>query len=98
MYAAHCASLARMCDVLEGARFERRPGYVWMTCPSIPVPSFNNVMPEDDAAAGALQSAPSGNAAQGGAPRPAGRRGEKPARATGGRGAGLVGREGEARR
>jgi ribosomal protein S18 acetylase RimI-like enzyme len=68
-----------MCDVLEGARFERRPGYVWTTCPSIPVPSFNNVLPEDDAAATALEGALSEIAALGLPPGLLVRRGKTPA-------------------
>jgi len=68
-----------MCDVLEGARFERRPGYVWTTCPSIPVPSFNNVLPEDDAAATALGGALSEIAALGLPPGLLVRRGKTPA-------------------
>src|SRR5437016_11617391 len=46
-----------MCDALEGARFERRPGYAWTTCRTVPIPSFNSVWPEDDAAASALETA-----------------------------------------
>jgi ribosomal protein S18 acetylase RimI-like enzyme len=79
LYAAHCAALAQMCDVLEGARFERRLGYAWTTCPSIPVPSFNNVLPEDDAAATALEEALSEIAAQGLPPGMLVRRGKTPA-------------------
>jgi ribosomal protein S18 acetylase RimI-like enzyme len=64
LYAAHYA-WARMCDVMEGARFERRPGYAWMVCPPVPVPSFNSVWPEDDAAAIQLEAALSEIAAMG---------------------------------
>jgi ribosomal protein S18 acetylase RimI-like enzyme len=46
-----------MCSVLEGARFERRAGYVWTVCPQIPIPSFNSVWPEDDVCAPALADA-----------------------------------------
>ena len=46
-----------MCGGLEGARFERRPGYAWTVCPPVPVPSFNSVWPEDDSAAGRLEAA-----------------------------------------
>jgi GNAT superfamily N-acetyltransferase len=46
-----------MCSVLEGARFERRPGYIWTVCPQVPIPSFNSVWPEDDACAPVLPDA-----------------------------------------
>jgi len=46
-----------MCEGLEDARFERRPGYAWTVCPPVPVPSFNSVWPEDDSAAGRLEAA-----------------------------------------
>jgi GNAT superfamily N-acetyltransferase len=57
LHGAHCAAWLQMCDMIEGARFERRPGYVWTICPRIPIPSFNSVWPEDDAAASALGDA-----------------------------------------
>jgi ribosomal protein S18 acetylase RimI-like enzyme len=57
LHAAHCATWARFCDAMEGARFERRSGYAWTICPPVPIPSFNSVWPEDDAAAGALEGA-----------------------------------------
>src|SRR5438132_4158574 len=95
MYAAHCAAWARMCDVLESARFERRPGYAWTICPSIAVPSFNNIMPEDDAAASALEGALSEIAAQGLPPGLLVRRGKTPAWETEGERLGLMVREEE---
>ena len=57
LHAAHWAAWQRMCDAIEGARFERRPGYAWTICPAVSAPSFNGVWPEDDAAAGALAGA-----------------------------------------
>jgi ribosomal protein S18 acetylase RimI-like enzyme len=54
-----------MCSVLEGARFERRDGYIWTVCPQIPIPSFNSVWPEDDACASLLEEAISEIAALG---------------------------------
>jgi len=50
-----------------------------MICPSIPIPSFNNVLPEDDAAASALEGALSDIAAQGLPPGLLVRRGKTPA-------------------
>jgi GNAT superfamily N-acetyltransferase len=46
-----------MCSVLEGARFERRDGYILTVCPQVPIPSFNGVWPEDDACAPVLEEA-----------------------------------------
>jgi ribosomal protein S18 acetylase RimI-like enzyme len=57
LHAAHCATWAQMCDALDGARFERRSGYAWSICPTVPVPAFNSVWPEDDTAASALEGA-----------------------------------------
>jgi N-acetylglutamate synthase len=79
LHEAHGAAWERMCGVLEDARFERRSGYVLTTCPTIPAPAFNVVMPEDDAAADALAEALAEISAQG---LPAGllvRRGKTPA-------------------
>ena len=57
LHAAACEVGPRMCSVLEGARFERRPGYVWTVCPQVPIPSFNSVWAEDDRCAAALADA-----------------------------------------
>jgi N-acetylglutamate synthase len=57
LHKALCSAWERLCDVLEDARFERRPGYIWTVCPPVPVPAFNGVWPEDDAAAPTLADA-----------------------------------------
>ncbi|HYY02694.1 MAG TPA: GNAT family N-acetyltransferase [Gaiellaceae bacterium] len=57
VWTAVCAAWERLCGVLEDARFERRPGYVWTVCPPVPVPAFNGAWPEDDSAAPALAGA-----------------------------------------
>ena len=57
LHAAACEVVPRLCSVLEGARFERRPGYIWTVCPQVPIPSFNSVWAEDDACAALLADA-----------------------------------------
>lgn len=57
LHDALCAAWERLCDAIEDARFERREGYVWTVCPSVPVPLFNGVWPLDDEAAPALEGA-----------------------------------------
>jgi len=57
LHAAACEVAPRLSTALEGARFERRPGYVWMVCPQVPIPSFNSVWAEDDSCAPALADA-----------------------------------------
>jgi hypothetical protein len=57
LHTALSVAWERLCDVLEGARFEHRDGYVWTVCPSVPVPQFNGVWPIDDSAAPALEPA-----------------------------------------
>jgi N-acetylglutamate synthase len=57
LYAALCAAWEHVCDALDDARFERRDGYVWTICPPVPVPPFNAVWPEDEAATPALADA-----------------------------------------
>lgn len=47
----------RLAGVMEGARFERRDGYTLLMLPTLPIPSFNGVWPDEDSAAGALGSA-----------------------------------------
>jgi ribosomal protein S18 acetylase RimI-like enzyme len=42
---------------MEGARFERRDGYTFVTFPTLPIPSFNGVWPDEDSAATALPDA-----------------------------------------
>ena len=55
LHLALCKVAERLAGVMEGARLERRDGYVLMTFPTLPIPSFNGVWPEDDSAAGALR-------------------------------------------
>jgi N-acetylglutamate synthase len=57
LHAALCSAWEGLCDVLEDARFERRPGYAWTVCPPVPVPAFNGVWPEDDSSAQELADA-----------------------------------------
>jgi ribosomal protein S18 acetylase RimI-like enzyme len=57
LHAAHCTSFELLCQSIDGARFERRPGYWWMVVPRVRVPSFNCVWPEDDFAAPDLEAA-----------------------------------------
>jgi ribosomal protein S18 acetylase RimI-like enzyme len=57
LHEALCAVWERLTDVLEGARFERRDGYVWTVCPRVPVPQFNGVWPLEDSAAPELEAA-----------------------------------------
>jgi GNAT superfamily N-acetyltransferase len=52
-----CTVFERLCGALEGSRFERRPGYVWLAVPAIPIPQFSGVWPIDDSAADALADA-----------------------------------------
>jgi ribosomal protein S18 acetylase RimI-like enzyme len=57
LHEALCAAWVRLADAMEGARCERRPGYLWAVFPQMPVPSFNGVWPDDDSAASALEGA-----------------------------------------
>jgi len=57
LHLALCTVAERLAEVMEGARFERRDGYVFMSFPTFPIPSFNSVWPEADSAAGALGDA-----------------------------------------
>lgn len=57
LHVALCTVAERLAGVMEGARFERRDGYVLMTFPTLPIPSFNGVWPDEDSAAGALGDA-----------------------------------------
>jgi ribosomal protein S18 acetylase RimI-like enzyme len=47
----------RLADVLEGARFERRDGYAFMSFPTLPIPTLNGALVETDAAATQLDGA-----------------------------------------
>jgi ribosomal protein S18 acetylase RimI-like enzyme len=79
LHLALCTVAERMAGVMEGARFERRDGYVLMTFPTLPIPSFNGVWPEADSAAGALGDALAEVEAEGLAAGVLARRGETPA-------------------
>jgi N-acetylglutamate synthase len=57
LHLALCTVAERLAGVMEGARFERRDGYVFMMFPTFPIPSFNGVWPEEDSAAGSLGDA-----------------------------------------
>jgi hypothetical protein len=57
LHLALCTVAERLAGVMEGARFDRRDGYVFMSFPTLPLPSFNGVWPDDDSAANALANA-----------------------------------------
>jgi ribosomal protein S18 acetylase RimI-like enzyme len=57
LHLALCTVAERLAGVMEEARFERRVGYMYLTFPTLPIPSFNGVWPDEDSAAGALQAA-----------------------------------------
>jgi ribosomal protein S18 acetylase RimI-like enzyme len=57
LHLALCTVAERLAGVMEEARFERRDGYVFVTFPSFPIPSFNGVWPDEDSAASALGDA-----------------------------------------
>ena len=57
LHLALCTVAERLAAVMEGARFERRGGYAFVTFPTLPIPSFNGVWPDDDSAATALPDA-----------------------------------------
>jgi len=52
-----CTVSERLAGALEGARFERREGYMFTAFPTFPLPSFNGVWAETDAAAEELGDA-----------------------------------------
>src|SRR6266566_1653738 len=79
LHLALCKVAERLAGVMEGARLERRDGYVLMTFPTLPIPSFNGVWPDDDSAAGALAGALAEIEAEGIAAGVLGRSGETPA-------------------
>jgi hypothetical protein len=45
LHLALCTVAERLARVMEGARFERRRGYVLMMFPTFPIPLFNGVWP-----------------------------------------------------
>jgi N-acetylglutamate synthase len=57
LHLALCTVTERLAGVMEGARFERRDGYAFLTFPTFPIPSFNGVWPDEDSAADALRDA-----------------------------------------
>jgi ribosomal protein S18 acetylase RimI-like enzyme len=57
LHLALCTVAERLAGVMEGARFERRDGYVLTTFPTLPLPSFNGVWADEDSAAVALGDA-----------------------------------------
>lgn len=57
LHLALCTVAEHLAGVMEKARFERRNGYVFLTFPTLPIPSFNGVWPDEDSAAGALRDA-----------------------------------------
>jgi hypothetical protein len=57
LHLALCTVAERLAGVMDGARFERRDGYVFMTFPTLPLPSFNGVWADEDSAASALGNA-----------------------------------------
>ena len=93
LHLALCTVAERLAGVMEGARFERRDGYVLMTFPTLPIPSFNGVWPEADSAAGALGDALAEVEAEGLAAGVLARRGQTPAVDEAARGLGLTAAE-----
>jgi ribosomal protein S18 acetylase RimI-like enzyme len=57
LHLALCTVAERLAGVMEGARFERRDGYVLLAFPTFPLPSFNGVWPENNSAASSLRDA-----------------------------------------
>ena len=57
LHLALCTVAERLAAVMEEARFERRDGYAFVTFPTLPIPSFNGVWPDEDSAATALPDA-----------------------------------------
>jgi len=79
LHLALCTVAERLAGVMEGARFERRDGYVLMTFPTLPIPSFNGVWADEDSAAVVLGDALAEVEAEGIAAGVLTRRGETPA-------------------
>jgi ribosomal protein S18 acetylase RimI-like enzyme len=57
MHDALCTVAERLAGQLEGARFERRAGYELLAFPMFPLPSFNGIWAESDAAVDELEAA-----------------------------------------
>src|SRR5436190_12713280 len=93
LHLALCTVAERLAGVMEGARFERRNGYVLMTFPTLPIPSFNGVWPDKDSAASALAGALAEVEAEGLAAGVLTRSGETPAVAKAARELGLTAAE-----
>jgi len=79
LHLALCTVSERLAGVMGGARFERRNGYVLMTFPTLPIPSFNGVWPDEDSAADAVRDALAEVETQGIEPGVLTRSGETPA-------------------
>jgi ribosomal protein S18 acetylase RimI-like enzyme len=90
LHLALCTAAERLAGVMEGARFERRKGYVLMTFPTLPIPSFNGVWPDEDSAAAALGDALAEVEAEGIAVGVLARSGKTPAVDEAARGLGLT--------
>jgi GNAT superfamily N-acetyltransferase len=56
LHDALCIAAARLAEVMEDARFERRQGYALASFPTFPLPSFNGIWAEDDSAADVLEA------------------------------------------
>jgi hypothetical protein len=57
LHSALCNITGHLAGVLEGARFERRDDYTLLAFPTFPLPAFNGVWAESDAAAPELEPA-----------------------------------------
>lgn len=57
LHAALCAATERLAGVLEGARFDRRDGCIFLAFPTFPLASFNGIWAESDVAAEQLKPA-----------------------------------------
>jgi ribosomal protein S18 acetylase RimI-like enzyme len=55
MHEALCSMSGRLAERLDGARFERRDGYELLVFPMFPLPSFNGIWAETDAAVDDLE-------------------------------------------
>jgi ribosomal protein S18 acetylase RimI-like enzyme len=55
MHEALCSMSGRLAERLDGARFERRDGYELLVFPMFPLPSFNGIWVETDAAVDDLE-------------------------------------------
>jgi N-acetylglutamate synthase len=93
LHLALCTAAERLAGVMEGARFERRDGYVLVRFPTFPIPSFNGVWPDQDSAVGALGGALAEAEAEGFAAGVLIRNGETPAFAAAARELGLTAAE-----